>query len=165
MCVVCLGWNKALIDAAVGSSSNLYGTKCTTTPAETQVWEEVQAEHLPVFIGSPDVSGSVDLSNVISLSVHVCVCFKYDKPLLIELHRVKATGSQTLVFKPEGADCSDRQRGFVCLSGFAGSSWGLTPPVKRNLSPACFCSISVTFTPHSQGFPPFLNLNTKKASQ
>lgn len=33
------------------------------------------------------------------------------------------------------ADCFDRQTCCVCLSGLAGSSGGLTPPVKRNLSP------------------------------
>ena len=33
------------------------------------------------------------------------------------------------------ADCFDRQTRCVDLSGFGGSSGGLTPPVKRNPSP------------------------------
>lgn len=60
------------MEAVVCSASGFRRVGFSATPAGDWLQEALE-EPLPVFTVSPNVSGSIGLSNVISLSVHGCV--------------------------------------------------------------------------------------------
>lgn len=83
-CVKSLGWrrvNGLQVEAMVCSGSGFRGGQIQHNTSRRLAWSyrKLKLEYLPVVSESPSASGAfaIGLSNVISLSVHVCVCFKH----------------------------------------------------------------------------------------
>lgn len=136
MCLGCRRPCKLQVEAVVWSGSGFHGGQIQRDTSRRLVRCHRKLKlNTFLFSVSPYVCSSIGLSNAISLSVHACVFVLNMISLSLwshidSSHRVPDFGLHT-----KRADCSDRQTCCVYLSGFAGSSGGLTPPVKRNFSP------------------------------